>query len=429
MGLENDRTDDDRLDSCADMGARILGGPSAGRSSRIPPRRAPVSLLALAATLLATSSLVALAISVPAEARDLSGRALTLSVLLSSAAVAAGLLALFRISRFGMRGRALALTAIGLGIAAQLAAFCLVPVLLLVGLAASIGAIRAGPSPSRPPPLPAPEQPEGEARRFDMRFATPWFAAALIAFYGIAVSHVLLITSPPWRMGSARWPITLFHNQTLLGMALVLAALYLGIPVFSHALNSAPRSAARLIAIACLTTICLSFAAIGAWYLRTIGLAKPSLLRAQCLAYTRGLAEALVMYAQDNEGVLPQSDSWCDAIEPYLPYAYASFFVCPAAPNLTCGYAYNKALSGVPLSALSDPAKTILVFESDAGWNASGGVELLPERPRHTYGDNYGLADGYARYSGRVVPLPRYHWREPEWTKELLRPSRMRWEP
>ncbi len=57
------------------------------------------------------------------------------------------------------------------------------------------------------------------------------------------------------------------------------------------------------------------------------------------------------------------------------------------------------------------PAETVLIFETDGGWNLSGSRELLLAKPRHGNGYVVGFADGHA---------------------ELVRPERLeklRWEP
>ena len=74
---------------------------------------------------------------------------------------------------------------------------------------------------------------------------------------------------------------------------------------------------------------------------------------------------------------------------------------CPAAPELECGYAFNAAVDGLPRRALDRPSDLIIIFESDAGWNAAGGPELLPDEPRHLGSDNYGFADGHAQWIKR----------------------------
>ena len=134
-----------------------------------------------------------------------------------------------------------------------------------------------------------------------------------------------------------------------------------------------------------------------------------------CEAKLKTVFNALELSTGDNNGVLPLARGWCDSISPYLktvqiqrPYP----LVCPEAPDLRCGYAFNTRLSGVRADTLTDPHSTVAVFESDAGWNATGGPELLPNVPRHHHSDYYAFADG------RVALLPRKRLRDGSWAKE-----------
>jgi len=126
---------------------------------------------------------------------------------------------------------------------------------------------------------------------------------------------------------------------------------------------------------------------------------KASAQKAVCLSNVKSLARAVQMYLADNDDVFPDAGNWCEALRPYAKND--EVFICPTAPGLRCAYAYNAALSGVRLDALADPVRTIAIFESEAGWNAHGGPELLSEEPRHLGGDDLGFADGHAAWMHR----------------------------
>jgi len=104
-----------------------------------------------------------------------------------------------------------------------------------------------------------------------------------------------------------------------------------------------------------------------------------------CIENQRELAVAALMYADDHGGRLPPAQEWCDLLRPYLKDAHA--FVCPAARNLRCSYAFNANLSGVRLDDSPESRHVVIFFESDRGWNAAGGPELLPAQPRHRFGE------------------------------------------
>jgi len=84
--------------------------------------------------------------------------------------------------------------------------------------------------------------------------------------------------------------------------------------------------------------------------------------------------------------------------------------VCPSAPELRCGYAYNRTLGGRNLGHLTDPAVTVCLFESDLSWNGDGGVGDLATQPRHWgVGDNWAFADGHVDWCRR--PATDLIWR------------------
>jgi hypothetical protein len=127
---------------------------------------------------------------------------------------------------------------------------------------------------------------------------------------------------------------------------------------------------------------------------------------------------ALQMYADDNDDRLPPAHGWLDRLDEYVKSS--DVFECPEAKGLDCAFAYNAALGGASLSAVADPEHTIVVFESDVGWNAHGGPELLPDEPRHLGGDSYGFADLSVQW------LPRKQNPDGTWAKEP--DAEVRWE-
>jgi len=119
-----------------------------------------------------------------------------------------------------------------------------------------------------------------------------------------------------------------------------------------------------------------------------------------CVANAYHLARAMRAYMEDNDKRLPLAQKWCDQLSPYVESPKS--FVCPQAWRLRCGYAYNTCLSGRRSASVVVPENTVAIFESDRGWNAHGGAELLPRAPRHYHhGDVYGFADGRARWRSR----------------------------
>ena len=117
----------------------------------------------------------------------------------------------------------------------------------------------------------------------------------------------------------------------------------------------------------------------------------------------------LIMYAGDNKDQFPDGTAWCDTLIPYLG-GTTNAFICPAgAPNQRCHYAFNARLVGHSVKDVQTPAKTVLVFEIDGGWNVTGGPELLPAKARHKGCYVVGFADGHVEVV-RPTGLAQLHW-------------------
>ena len=145
----------------------------------------------------------------------------------------------------------------------------------------------------------------------------------------------------------------------------------------------------------------------------------------QCSHNIKTLGLALSMYLDENDQRMPLSDSWCDALLPYVDDRDA--FVCPNAQNQRCSYAFSRWMSGVDTRTLRDPVKVIAVFESDAGWNASGGSELLSALPRHGW-HRKSRHDWYMYADGHAWVLHRWKLPDGSWEKEPHEDWAM-WEP
>jgi hypothetical protein len=144
--------------------------------------------------------------------------------------------------------------------------------------------------------------------------------------------------------------------------------------------------------------LALMVAAVGPSGLDTLSVARKAL----CSSNIRNIALSLQMYAADNDGRFPPAETWCDSIIDYAKNP--DIFVCSEAPHLPSGYAFNSALSCLALGEVADPSNTVLVFDSDAGWNGHGGPELLPPWPRHSKQDAYALVDGMTSFAARGEP-------------------------
>lgn len=110
-----------------------------------------------------------------------------------------------------------------------------------------------------------------------------------------------------------------------------------------------------------------------------------------CQANAAQLTLGALSYAQDHGDRLPPADTWSDDILPYVEGRRV--FTCPTARGAQPAYAYNRALGEWSLGEIADPQRTVLIFESEAGWNGAGGPEALVER--HIVGSGKGSVVGF----------------------------------
>ncbi|MGI4787420.1 MAG: hypothetical protein ACRYFS_01075 [Janthinobacterium lividum] len=124
------------------------------------------------------------------------------------------------------------------------------------------------------------------------------------------------------------------------------------------------------------------------------------------LSNLRQIGLALIMYAEAHDDYLPAADGWVDALLPQWAgvkdpnFHAAELFRDPMAPEgQRWNYAFNRALSGVKLGSIKDPATTVVLFESTSGLkNTSDTGQSLPHPGRHAGGDYYVFADGRAKW-------------------------------
>lgn len=110
-----------------------------------------------------------------------------------------------------------------------------------------------------------------------------------------------------------------------------------------------------------------------------------------CYHEIQVLTRAIQEYCEQNEGTLPDADSWCDQLvesagnEAY--FSIGSFLGGRRGPSSnsekrSC-FAFNENLDGYRLSEIDRP--TVLLFETDFGWNQNSTSALLPARGHPGY--------------------------------------------
>lgn len=114
-----------------------------------------------------------------------------------------------------------------------------------------------------------------------------------------------------------------------------------------------------------------------------------------CQTNIRQLCQAALLYADDYNGKYPPAANWCDATRGFVKQS--DVYKDPSAPDRPCGYGFSSALGGISEADVTAPADTVLIFESDLGWNANGGREAMITRSRHYGGFNIGYADSHVK--------------------------------
>jgi prepilin-type processing-associated H-X9-DG protein len=209
----------------------------------------------------------------------------------------------------------------------------------------------------------------------------PEFADALstpaVPFSGLTPSQPVAIQAPR-TSGLAITALVLgFASIFTCGIA-GLPGVIVGILALFKIKKSPERLSGRGLAIAgtCTSALfLLIFSAVAGMLLPAFAKAKQRAQTIQCVSNMRQLGLAVRIYHEDHTNQYPAAMTWCDAI---LPIASSKAFRCPAEPHQTCGYSFNSKLSDLK-GGEANP-RTVLFFESDGGWNSSGGPAEMHSR-------------------------------------------------
>lgn len=148
------------------------------------------------------------------------------------------------------------------------------------------------------------------------------------------------------------------------------------------------------------------FGLLGGMLLPALVAAKQKAQAINCVNNEKQLGLAIRIYSGDNTNHFPAAATWCDAIKAEV--GSEKVFKCIAATSgARCGYAFNAKLDGLDESKINP--QTVAIFESDAGWNASGGPELMITKPRHAHVFVVSLADGSV-HQLREAQLSTLRW-------------------
>ena len=113
-------------------------------------------------------------------------------------------------------------------------------------------------------------------------------------------------------------------------------------------------------------------------------------------------------YAKKHDDRLPTNSKWCDILSDSGGDIDLEIFTCPAMPNAKCSYAFNNNLDGLKLSDI--PGDVVLLFETNGGWNISGGRELLSMNNHERRTCTILFADGTVEAVFKLDKLFNLRW-------------------
>ena len=176
-----------------------------------------------------------------------------------------------------------------------------------------------------------------------------------------------------------------------------LFGLILGIIAMVKVKNSGGRLGGNGLALAGVIVsgiflVMIPFLILPAMLLPALARAHQKAALINCVNHEKQLALAIRIYSGDNKDQFPPAATWCAAIQPETA-GNQQLFRCQAVDSPSrCDYAFNAKLSGLDISKVNP--QTVLLFESDGGWNANGGSELMIGKPRHAQILVVAFADG-----------------------------------
>jgi prepilin-type processing-associated H-X9-DG protein len=236
---------------------------------------------------------------------------------------------------------------------------------------------------------------EGDAE-WQFLASVPEFAADFTATPGMAAPSAVP-GAPPKTSGMAITSLVLGVLGLFTCGVTSLVGLILGIMALLKVNRSGGRLSGSGLAIAgiCVSALFLLMVPVyAAMLLPALAKAKAKAQSIACANNVKQLALGVRMYATDNGDKCPSANTWCDGILKYV--GTDKVFKCPGTSVTSRShYAFNQKLDSLPASKITNPARTVMIFESDSGWNAGGGQELMVRRPRHAQRWIVGFADGH----------------------------------
>jgi prepilin-type processing-associated H-X9-DG protein len=168
----------------------------------------------------------------------------------------------------------------------------------------------------------------------------------------------------------------------------------------------------------CLVLGIALIAILGAILFPVFNQARGKARQVACQSNLKQFATAVLMYQQDwsgkvkengqvvEGGMFPLAGTWASGVMPYTknlqilrcPSVVPPGTTVPGAPpgaQPVTDYGFNSALSGVVDAKISQPASTILFFETSG--TSAGGAESVAQPGRHEGSNNFAFVDGHVK--------------------------------
>ncbi len=119
----------------------------------------------------------------------------------------------------------------------------------------------------------------------------------------------------------------------------------------------------------------------------------------------KAVNSAMLIYANDNDGTLPQPDVWMDSMIPYTKDD--QLYHSPSVGSRGYGYALNNLLSGKSVTSFASPTTTVDLFDStNLSRNATVSTTTLPRPPRYGTHNTIAFLDGHVQDEQITVTKP-----------------------
>ena len=139
--------------------------------------------------------------------------------------------------------------------------------------------------------------------------------------------------------------------------------------------------------------------------------------RIECRMNLKDLGIAMLIYADDYDGVLPTPSKWCDLLIEHVDVP-KNYFTCPVAKSGPCNYAMNRYFENIgKIYTVKARHDMVLLFETDPGWNQVGSSEILTTANHKDKGCNVLFLDCHIEFV-KKQDLQKLKWKPDEVQEE-----------